>query len=72
MRIVSLVLAFALAGFAFVPVAEAHWDRSSTDSCPPNDIRWYFDHVHGNCCTPSWFCILFFDIGATQSAVVLP
>lgn len=56
MRTLAIATCMLLVGFALAPVAEAHWDRSSTDPCPPNDIRWYFDHVHRNCCTPSFAC----------------
>ena len=69
MRALVLCTALLLTGFASLPAAEAHWDRSSTDPCPPNDIRWWFDHVHRSCCTPSWFCVIAIDIGA---APVLP
>ena len=68
MRVPAILLVAALAAFALVPTVEAHWDSSSTDPCPPaNDIRWWGDHVHRSCCTPSVLCVL-----ADVSAVALP
>ena len=74
MRSLAILAMLTLLSFAFVPAAEAHWDRSSTDPCPPNDIRWYFDHVHKSCCTPSWFCPVaaVLDNVATTDALLLP
>ena len=69
MRALPLVLALSLVLLAAAPAAQAHWDRSSTDPCPPDDIRWYFDHVHRDCCTPSWSCVVLADLTAP---VLLP
>ena len=70
MRTLAILSALALAVLAFGPTAAAHWDRSSTDPCPPNDIRWWFDHFHRDCCTPSWACI---DVTtAPERAPLLP
>ena len=74
MRSVAILAMLALLSFAFVPAAEAHWDRNSDDYCPPDDIRWYFDHVHKSCCTPSWFCPVarVLDVLETGDAPLLP
>ena len=64
MRALLIVATTSLALLASLPSAEAHWDRSSTDPCPPNDIRWYFDHVHRDCCTPSFACPVLVDLTA--------
>lgn len=61
MRALTFALVASLAAFSLLPAAEAHWDRTSDDPCPPNDIRWWFDHVHRSCCTPSFACPVLAD-----------